>query len=625
MRFLCLLSVFLLLRHADAAAEAELHVAAAQGDLTTLEKLIAATPDLNAADPASGLTAWQVSRLHGRDEAAAILAKAGADTKAAFPPPLETLDRIMKAGARPGAPGIALLVARDGKIMFEKGYGLADIEEKKPVTPETIFRIGSITKQFTATAILLCEEDGKLKTDDTLDKFFPGFPRGGKITLHHLLTHTSGIRSFTGLPDFMSHVTESRTPEQMIAMFRDAPPDFEPGADWLYCNSGYFLLGEIAGKAAGRPYAELLRDRIFAQAGMTRTGVHRPGLNLPDEARGYARNGAKWKPAVNWDMSQAGGAGEIYSTVGDLFRWNEAIFNDRALKASSLKKAHTPVNVAGKSATGSQGKSYAYGWVVAEKRGLKTIWHNGGLDGFTSVIVRFPEQKVTIVALANTMTPARGMSPDEALNVAARLFLWELMKPQPCVRETPLPDGVKLSDYTGTFDFSTVGVMRFRTSNGNLEGKLAAQQWGKLRPAGRDRFREEAVDATFEFQRDAKGAVSAVKLTQRGMNLTGQRFTEPKEGRVEPGKLAELAGTYDIGLGKFVLRTTGDKGALAGRLGAQQDFDYFPVDGAGDRLFCRAVHVELEFKRNSDGKITEMILHQNGIKLPGKKVEAKSE
>jgi len=625
MRFRIVLAISLLCPDFARAANTEVYAAAVQGDLTKLEKLIAAKADLNEVHPASGLTAWQVSRLHGRDEASELLAGAGADTARPFPPPEETLDRILKDAAKPDAPGLALLVARDGRILFQKGYGLANIEERKPVTPETVFRIGSITKQFTATAVLLCEEDGKLKTSDTLDKFFPGFPRGANITLHHLLTHTSGIRSFTDLPEFMGRVTEPRTPEQMIAMFRDAKPVFAPGTDWQYCNSGYFLLGVIAGKAAGRPYVELLRDRIFAPAGMTRTGVHRPGLNLEHEARGYARDAGGWTPAVDWNMSQAGGAGEIYSTVGDLFRWNEAIFNGRALKASSMKKAHTPVNVESGSALGNMGKSYGYGWVVAEKRGLKAIWHNGGLDGFSSELMRFPDQKVTIAALANTVTPAGVMAPDEASNIAARLFLWEKMKPQPCVRETPLPNDVNLGDYTGTFDFGTVGVMRFRASNGGLQGKLAAQQWGKLRPAGKDRFRNEAVDATFEFQREDKGKVSVVKLAQRGFNFTGPRFAEPKEGRLEPGKLAELAGTYDLGLGKFILQTKRAGGALAGRLGAQPPFDYFPVDGAEDRLFCRAVRVELEFKRNSEGRITDMILHQNGMNLPGKKVEAKSE
>lgn len=621
-RLLLFLPLVLPLHGEDTAPGRELHVAASQGDLTTLERLIAAKVDLNAAEAASGLTAWQVSRLHGRLEATALLAKAGADTEVPFPPPAETLDRVMKADVQSGTPGIALLVARDGKIAFEKGYGLADIGGRKPVTPETIFRIGSITKQFTATAILLCEEDGRLRTEDTLDKFFPGFPRGGRITLHHLLTHTSGIRSFTDLPEFMSHVTEPRTAEQMVAMFRDAKPVFAPGTDWQYCNSGYFLLGEIAGRAAGRPYAELLRDRIFTSAGMIRTGVHRPGLNLPDEARGYARGEGGWTPAVDWNMSQAGGAGEIYSTVGDLFRWNEAMFNGRALKAASMRKAHTPVNVGSGS---TLGKSYGYGWIVAENRGLKVLWHNGGLDGFSSELMRFPDQKVTIAALANTATPSGAMAPDGALNIAARLFLWEDMKPQPCVRETPLPDDVNLSDYTGTFDFGTIGVMRFRADDGGLQGKLAAQEWGKLRPAGRDRFSNRAVDAIFEFQREDRGGVSAVKLAQRGLNITGRRFAEPKEGKLEPGKLAELAGTYDLGLGRFLLKTKRAGGALAGRLGSQPAFDYFPIDGAEDRLFCRAVRVELEFKRNVEGRVTEMILHQNGLNLPGKKVGTKSE
>ncbi|HEY2572880.1 MAG TPA: serine hydrolase domain-containing protein, partial [Verrucomicrobiaceae bacterium] len=418
---------------------------------------------------------------------------------------------------------------------------------------------------------------------------------------------------------FMKHVTENQTPEQMIARFRDLPPNFEPGAGWAYCNSGYFLLGEIAGQAAGKPYGELLRERVFASAGMTHTGRHRPGLNLPDEARGYSRSGDQWKPSVDWNMSQAGGAGEIYSTVGDLFRWNEAIFNGKALSDASLKKAHTPVNVQGSSELGGMGKDYGYGWVIGEKRGLKAIWHNGGLDGFSSELLRFPGLKVTIAALANTMTPASGMSPNEAIDLAARLFLWQDMKPQPCVHETSLPDGVKLADYSGTFDFITVGVMRFCEKDGRLQGKLAAQQWGDLQPAGKDIFREPGVDATFEFQRDDKGAITKVKLLQHGFNIAGARYVELKEGKLEPAKLAELAGTYDLGIGKFVLRVKQKGGALAGHLGEQPEFDFVPVESGQDHLFSHAIRVDLEFKRNGEGEITEMILHQNGLNLPGKR------
>ncbi|MEZ0277014.1 MAG: DUF3471 domain-containing protein, partial [Roseimicrobium sp.] len=320
-------------------------------------------------------------------------------------------------------------------------------------------------------------------------------------------------------------------------------------------------------------------------------------------------------------MSQAGGAGELYSTVGDLFRWDEAVYNGRVLKPESLKKAHTPLKDYPDAPKGdSSDTNYAYGWVVAEVRGLKSIWHNGGLDGFTSELRRFPDQKVSIVILSNSASPIGGFTTASIAELAARQFLWREMKPQLCFHEQSLAEGTKLEDYLGTFDFSGLGVMRFRIERGKLQAKLADQKWGDIAPSARDTFSEPAMDATFEFQRNEKGAVSAVTLKQRGSKLKGSRFPEPKEGGATREQLGELAGDYKLGLMDFVIKVNPRAANLLGKLGEQPEFAYFPVEGKPDRFFCKAVRVELEFKRGEDGKVKEFILHQNGMMLAAQKV-----
>ncbi|QIF00285.1 serine hydrolase [Roseimicrobium sp. ORNL1] len=615
--------VFLCLAAACPLLAAPIHTAAAGGNLTQIERLLSKGADVNAPHEVSGLTPWQMARMHGRDEAAELLAKKGADTKREFPTPEEIMDRALKNSVKSDGPGFAILVSRDGKVLYERGFGMEDMEAKKPITLETTFRIGSVTKQFTATAVLLSEEDGKLKVTDTVAKFYPGFPRGDKMTLHQLLTHTSGIYNFTALPDFMKDVTKPMTSAQVIASFRDVFPNFEPGSAHMYSNSGYFLLGDIVEKTQGRTYVALLKERVFDKEGMKSTGAHRPDLGLAHEARGYAPKDEKdgkagWKPAVNWHMSQAGGAGELYSTVGDLYRWNEAIYHGRVLRPESQKKAFTPLKDypdAPKKLEASDG-NYAYGWVVGDVRGLNSIWHNGGLNGFTSELRRFPDQNVTVVVLSNSASPIGGFTAASVAELAARQFLWREMQPQPCFSEQTLAEGTKLEDYVGTFDFSVLGVMRFRVERGRLQAKLADQRWGDVGPAGKDIFREPDVDANFEFKRDEKGGVSSVTLKQRGTVISGNRFAEPKEGEMTRAALNELTGRYQLASQTFEMKLSPRGSFLLGKLGEQPDFAYYPMAEKKDHVFCKAIRVELEFKREKDGKVQTLVLHQNGIAMP---------
>src|SRR4051794_35370370 len=206
----------------------------------------------------------------------------------AEPTPAERVTTRLRELTKDGSSGIAVLVARDGKILFQEGFGFADVARKTPVTAETKFRIGSVSKQFTAAAILRLAEEKKLALTDPLAKFFPDFPRGSEITLRHLLTHTSGIHSYTDKPDFLSQVGKFIEPGKLIASFKNDPPDFAPGAGFHYNNSAYFLAGEIVAKVSGQPYADYLRATFFEPLGMKDTGSFVNTAPPPDMATAYS-------------------------------------------------------------------------------------------------------------------------------------------------------------------------------------------------------------------------------------------------------------------------------------------------------------------------------------------------
>ena len=399
------------------------------GDLDGIKELLASGIDVNCESDHQ-ITAYQAAKMRGYEKVAKFLAEKGADTKRPFFDPQVYVEGMLFEMAKPDEPGVAVLVSRNGKVLFSKGYGLANLPDKLPVTSDTKFRIGSVTKQFTAAAILKLQEEGKLKVTDKLNKFISDYPRGDEVTLHHLLTHTSGITSYTSKPDFYESVTKPIKPikpEDLIASFKQDKFDFDPGEKWSYNNSGYFLLGYIVKKVSGKSYGDYLTESFFKPLGMNSTGLHAAKLDLKTEAKGYSYGDGKFDDALNWDMSRAGGAGAIYSTVGDLHLWNEGIFGGKLLKQESLDAAFTKAETN----DGDSSAGYGYGWMMTEQRGLKTISHNGGLHGFVSNLTRFPDQQLTIAVLHNAMPSTGALQPDRIAPLVAEIYLWQEMKPRP--------------------------------------------------------------------------------------------------------------------------------------------------------------------------------------------------
>jgi hypothetical protein len=228
----------------------KLTLTVAMGDLDTLETLLSHGVDVNAKDE-MGLTALHTARIQGREDVVQFLLEKGADPSIQMPANEDVMDTIFEEATEDNSPGAAVLVAKDGEILYQKGFGFADVEERIPITPETKFRIGSVTKQFTAAAILKLQEDGLLSVNDKLSKFIPDYLRGDEVTIHHLLTHTSGIHNFTSEPEFFKTIMEKVSPEEFVESFKDREFDFDPGDKWLYSNTGYFLLGYIVEKVSG--------------------------------------------------------------------------------------------------------------------------------------------------------------------------------------------------------------------------------------------------------------------------------------------------------------------------------------------------------------------------------------
>jgi CubicO group peptidase (beta-lactamase class C family) len=395
-----------------------------KGNLDNVKMLIENGADVNTQDDL-GLTAYQNAMIRGREKVMDYLKEKGAKTDNPIPSFDKLVDHIFKSAQAGITSGASVLVSENGEIIYEKGFGYADIGNKVPVTADTKFRIGSITKQFIASSILKLQEEGKLSVQDNLSKYLPDFPRGDEVTIHHLLTHTSGIHSYTNRPFLYKFITLPIAPAALIDTIKSYPYDFNPGDQYLYNNSGFFLLGYIVEKVSGKNLDDYLKETFFKPLGMNNTGIYNSKILLDNEAYGYSYDNGTLIKAINWDMSWAGGAGALYSTSKDLYTWNEAVFNGKVLSDESLKAAFTPAVL-----NNEQKTDYGYGWVLQDYRGYKFISHGGGLDGFVTDLERQPEKKITVVVLCNSMPPPDGINPTANASLIAEYLLWSDMTKQ---------------------------------------------------------------------------------------------------------------------------------------------------------------------------------------------------
>ena len=495
----------------------------------------------------------------------------------------------------------SVLVARGGEVLLSRGYGSANLEWNIPNSPATKFRLGSVTKQFTAASILLLEERGKLKTDDPVKKFMPDAPAAwDTITIFHLLTHTSGIPSFTSFPDYASQEPFAATPEKLVARFRDKPLDFQPGEKWSYSNSGYVLLGYLLEKVSGESYEKFVQENIFGPLTMKDSGYDSNSAIIPRRAAGYARAKDETENAGFIHMSIPFSAGALYSTTEDLLRWEQGLFGGKLLSAASLAKMTTPFK-----------DDYACGVSVRTVSGHRVIDHGGGIEGFNTFLAYYPEDKLTVVALSNL----NGDAPDQIVTRLAALARGEKVELPSERKEISIAPKI-LEQYVGTYAMAPKINMMIRLEDGQLISQMSGQGKVPLFATSESKFFPKVVDAEIEFAKDDKGVVIYLVLHQGGRDMkarrTSDKVAEHKEIAVPHKILAQYTGTYELQPGfDLVFTLEGDQ--LVSQATGQDKAPLFAESET--KFFFKVVDAEIEFLKNDKGVVTHLMLHQGAAEI----------
>lgn len=396
------------------------------------------------------------------------------------------------------------IVAQDGKVLFSKGFGMANLEWSIPNTPDTRFRLGSITKQFTAMSVLLLEEQGKLKTTDGVCAFVDECPAAWKaITIHHLLTHTSGIPNFTSFPEYSKTMAQASPPAESVKRFRDKPLDFAPGSQMKYSNSGYVLLGYIIEKVSGAKYEDFLQKNVLIPLGMKDTGYDWNSTVLARRASGYESDGAVVKNASLIDMSIPHAAGSLYSTTLDLVKWDAALRAGKLLSAESYKKYFTPVM-----------NNYAYGWNVKDRDGVVVVSHGGGINGFATMILRVPAKNLVVVTLSNALPSQAGKLAEDLLALSLGK---EVEKPAK-LTEVVVPVET-LKKYVGEYALAPTFILTVTLEGNQLITQATGQQKIPIFAKSQTAFFPKVMPAEIIFEADG----SALTLVQNGRSMPAKR------------------------------------------------------------------------------------------------------
>ena len=524
------------------------------------------------------------------------------------------------------------LVAENGKVIYKGGFGMANMEWAIPNTPDTRFRLGSITKQFTAMLTLRLVEQNKIKLDGTISDYLPDYRKdiGQKVTIHQLLTHTSGIPSYTSQPGFFENV--SRNPykvDEFVKKYASGDLQFEPGSKYSYNNSGYFLLGAIIERVTGKPYEQVLQENIFGPLGMMNTGYDHADTIIPKRAAGYRKTLDGYTNAAYLDMSIPYAAGSLYSTVEDLYLWDQALYTDKLISAKTKETMYKPFL-----------DNYAYGWVVRNAsfkqndQPVQMIAHGGGINGFATTITRFPQEKNLIVLLDNT-----GQNVERVMDRIAKILY-----NQPY--EAPKMSIAEALDKTIREKGVEAGISQYRelkakqdTTYDFAENELNGLGYQLLR-SGKAKEAVEIFKLNVEAypkesnpydslgegylalnQRDLAIAnyKKAVELNPKNTSaIEALKRLESPPVKVDPNVFDAYVGEYELAPG-FVLRVFREGDKLMTQATGQEKFE---IVAESETTFApRAFPAKLTFIKDSEGRVTGVRLSQGGRETTGKKIK----
>ncbi|MBE2207339.1 MAG: serine hydrolase [Saprospiraceae bacterium] len=517
------------------------------------------------------------------------------------------IDQLLSAQFPADGPGCTAIVAKGDQVLYRKAFGMAHLELDVPMKPEHVFRIGSITKQFTGAAILKLEEAGKLSVQDDITKYLPDYPtQGHKITIEHLLTHTSGIRSYTDMPEFGSVMRTDKSPEEFIAFFKDQPMDFAPGEKWQYNNSGYFLLGVIIEKVSGMPYDKYIEETFFKPLGMSHSHYGHNAPVFKNRVAGYtlSNDGVVNCDLLSMDLPYA--AGSLLSNVDNLYTWYRAVMSGKVLSKKSMEKAHTAYKLNDEKAT-----QYGYGWFLGDVQGSPTIEHGGGINGFITASIYLPKEQVFVAVFSNN----EGNSPDVAARKIAGLAIGK-----PYEWTKILMPEQELAQYAGNFESEDGSQMRSITfENGQLFSQRSGGTKFKIYPFAKDKFFFDESTTTLEFNR-AGGKIESVTAHavsgKETWRKTDKKPTTRTEIQLDQATLQQYVGKYEV-QPSFAFTFTLEDGQLMTQATGQPKFPVFAEKK--DFFFLKVVEAQIEFFRNDAGVVERLVLYQGGQKIPALK------
>lgn len=408
--------------------------------------------------------------------------------------------------------GLSIAVARGDEVLVAKGYGFADLATRAPSGPDTVYRIGSVTKQFTAVLVLQLVDEGKVRLDDPITRYLPDYPTHGRtITVEHLLGHTSGIPSYTARSDWREKSTQAMTRAELVKLFSEERLEFEPGTRFSYSNSGYYLLGLIVEKVTGRPYAEIVQHRLLEPAGMKASGYCSD--SLPNRAEGYQARAGRPAPATSLDMAHPYAAGALCSTVRDLLAWQRALDRGLLLSPAMSARMRSPGQLVDGTSTG-----YALGLFVGDLDDHRRVGHGGGINGFTSQLSRYPDDDLTVVVLTN----CGNCDPTTVEQGIARVVLGI---PEPKTKDIALPEEER-GRYLGRYALAPGLVLRVFEEGARLRVQGTGQPAVTLLFQGDHTFVLEPDPSVKLVFRQGGPRSAALSLYQGGMKLEAPRLPD---------------------------------------------------------------------------------------------------
>lgn len=509
-------------------------------------------------------------------------------------------DSLATAGLPKNAPGAVIYLSRGDKALYKKAFGKASIELDADMKVDNVFRLGSISKQFTACAILKLMEQGKLSLSDDIRKYIPDFPQKNEIiSIEALLTHTSGIINYTSLPSFNEEIKrKDLSPKQLIDLFKDEPLEFKPGADYKYSNSGYVLLGYIIEKLTGKTYGEYIDDSIFKPLGMKNSYYDNQNKIIVGRVPGYVQRNGLFRNADFISMTLPYAAGSLASNPEDIQKWYIALHNGQFLKPETIKKAFSSFKLSNGRSTG-----YGYGWEIGNVQGSASVKHIGVVNGFFTYAAYLPVENLSISILTNCDSPA------ELDIIASKMMAVALGKPYNFKKITLTE--AEMEDYQGIYKLENGGEYTIRLQDGNLMYYYQGSLKTALNPQDKEHFILGNTLASFYFNKDKSGKVEGFTINGTGLPNKASRKNIKIEAQKKisiPTKLLQsYTGRYQFNPGP-VFEVVLEENKLFGQVGNDKK-ELVPF--AKHKFFARYLDASIIFNVDAKGNVISLTKLQN--------------